>query len=156
MNVRCPTCHRRETWSGPDDTVQQPGGSRRPSEHPEIVAWKILKRSRAGELGPMVGPCPVCGLPMVGDPGAPTPSLAWTLNLPDGPVRVEHDALHGAPDEAALEARLEKAYGWKLEIKPGAFLFQTFVISASAIPIFLLWVWACVFTFYFITNVFAH
>lgn len=154
VRVRCPTCHRAEVWAGPTPTVELPGGARKPAVHPEIASWRILAAARAGETGPVVAECPVCGLPMVAEKGADLPFVPWTLHTKAGDVLVTADRIDGATDAAALTARLEQDYGWKLEIKPLSFLFQGGLVVFGALPIFLLWVWAVVFTSWFLINFF--
>ena len=86
-----------------------PGGVRSPAEHPELAAWRVLLRSRHGELGAVVGPCDGCGMPLV---ATGLPSQPWALQLPGGSVVVAEqiDMDGGSLSEEQLTARMEAAY----------------------------------------------
>lgn len=136
MQVWCPSCHRRES-RGPDGiTVELAGGSRRPSEHPTLAAWRTLRKARQGGRI-VVGAC-VCGQPMLADP--PAPGVPWTLETPDGPVQVGSDLVgpDGPLDEDAAEALLEGHFRERLALRPGVAAFRTGLIVMMLAPV-LLW-----------------
>lgn len=114
FDVACPTCHHRARWSAPGEVVEvlQEGGSRRAAVPEALASWRIWRQARAGATGPVVGPCPACGLPIPAvEPGAPWVDGA-TLATPIGAVRVAADGvwIDGAvADPADVDARLEAA-----------------------------------------------
>lgn len=101
---------RLETHTDGATTVVAPGGHRRPAEPEGIASWRIVRAAIEG--GPaVIGPCPACGLPMIGDPG---PSATWTIALPDGVITIADGLITGPSgplslDEAeqAIESALE-------------------------------------------------
>jgi len=116
VEVRCATCLYRARMSADGAVVQelQEGGVRAPDPHPTLVAWRTWARSRAGELGPVVGRCPRCDMPLIAESAGLAPSEPWTLDSPRGPVRVGADELVGptgpltdAQAEASLASQLE-------------------------------------------------
>jgi len=137
MNVRCTSCHRKERRDGDALTVELAGGLRRPTEHPTLAAWKTLRKARHDD-SIVVGPC-VCGQPLLGD--GPGDSVPWTLDTPDGPIRVDREITgpNGPLDEDAAEALLERHFGWRLALKPGLALFQGTLMMAMLGPM-MLWV----------------
>jgi hypothetical protein len=151
IEVWCPTCHRREAWSDGERRVLQEGGRRRAPDHPDLAAWRVIARSRAGELGPVVARCPACGSPMVASRGAALPAVHWHFDLPEGPVDLPTD--QDAPPE--LGARLETLHRPRWVFAPGRTLFTGCLISALLGP-FLAWLFSIVYTTWFIANVFAH
>ncbi len=151
MTVRCATCLRAERWTGADRAVEVAGGRRRPAEHPELAAWRVLRGALEGRTGPVVAACAGCGQPMVAGGSGPA-AIRWTLALPDGEVVVGDGlALDGAPatpDE--VEARLVAAYGERVE--PARAAFSAVALTAMAVP-FALWGVALFVVLWFLYNV---
>lgn len=132
--------------------VRKPGGQRRPDPPAERVAWRVLLRSRRGEIGPVVGACEGCGQPMVADDRSATHGL-WRIRIPDGDVVVA-EQIRGpsgevwSDDEAhqRIEAALHEP------IRPIERLFEGALLTTMAVPI-LLWMSAVVMVFWFLLNV---
>ena len=146
MIIRCLSCHRRERLEEGHRLVESPGGSRRPTMHPELAAWRTLRAGRAGETDPVVDRCTACQQPMIG----PGKAIPWTIHTPEGDVEVA-DALTGPKGPMTLDEAdfwIEEQLRERLEIKPGLFLFQASVLSTMLVPL-ALWVFAviCFFTF---------
>lgn len=148
QRVYCPTCLHEQRWSGDTHEVTNAGGKRRPHNHPQLAAWRVILNARNG--GPaVVAACP-CGLPLVGDPGA---SIPWQLALPDGAINVAAvlTGPSGALTEAEVTAALESAY--RERIKPMQAVFQTAVLTPMILP-FVLWGLMLWTTAYFLYNAF--
>lgn len=104
--VRCPTCFHRARWSAPDhvDQVLVEGGARRPAGHSSLAAWEVLRRVLDGELGPVIGRCPHCAMPLVAeDEGLPALD-AWSLPSPDGTVIVTPEGIRGPDGPLTVDA----------------------------------------------------
>ncbi len=153
VSVSCPTCHRQEVWTDGVRAVILPGGARRPAEHRELAAYRVVARSRAGDLGPIVGPCPACGGPLTASAGAALPVVPWRFRLPTGEAQVDAMGTHGAADFDDLGAQLEAAYAARWQVAPGRLAFQLFVIPLALVPV-LVWMWSVVFTTWFLSNFF--
>lgn len=134
------------------------GGSRRPSVHPQLAAWRTLVDAHAGRTGPVVAACAACGQPMVATTEG-LPSIEWTVQTPDGPVTVKRHGLRGPrgeldwneanelieehyPDEIALGDYIGPAAvlraGW---VALMAFPAVVWVGAALMVAVFLLNVW---------------
>lgn len=116
MNVRCSCCHREELWTlgpGGETAIQvvRDGGGRRPSEAAPLAAWRVLRRSREGRSGVVVGVCAACRQPLVAPPGEGAP-VPWVLATPGGDVSVGAQIIgpHGVVDADAAEAFLESQF----------------------------------------------
>lgn len=169
--VRCPTCHREERWSadaGGPKVVWTPGGSRRPAEHPSLAAWRILRRARDRQSGPVVAVCEGCGQPMVGE-GTALPALtSWTLQTPAGPLTVDPSARGdgglqgpaGALTAEAAEAWLVEQVGERFRVSdytnPRAVFQGVFLVVLGVIlgVIFLIWLGAATFLSQFLYGMF--
>lgn len=149
--VRCAGCHREERWDEVGRHVLIPGGHRRPAEAQPLAAWRIVARSLAGELGPVVAECPACGLPMTAEPGSALPTWSWRFDLPDGPVTADAGVLVPPTSPEALTARLEELHRRPWEFRPATWAFQGGVIGLMGVPI-LLWIFGMIFTAFFLIN----
>lgn len=125
-----------------------PGGSRR-VEAPERAAVATLVESAAGRVGPVVGPCPRCGQPMVGDAGAAAvPSAVGDVVLgADGVLRVAGEVASG--DEAIRWAAAR--YPAEVEAGGGRLLriVQVMMVLAMVTPL-LVWVFSVTFVSLFL------
>jgi hypothetical protein len=143
------SCHRVEAWDAAGHHVRVPGGQRRPVEHPQLAAWRVVARSLAGELGPIVGECAGCGLPLTAEPGSDLPGWSWQFDLPEGPVTVLDGRFVPPTDD--LGGRLERLHrrGWN--IRPATWLFQGSLMTLMLAPL-ALWVFAVVYVSFFLVN----
>ena len=114
-HVRCPTCFHEARWDAEGAVIEElvEGGVRRPAPHPNLAAFRVWARSRAGELGPVVGACPHCAMPVVLEEGELPADAPWTLDTPLGPYIVGADVLRGPKgplDVASAEVVLSELY----------------------------------------------
>jgi hypothetical protein len=157
FEVACPTCHHRARWSAPGEVVEvlQEGGSRRAAVPEALASWRIWRAARAGATGPVVGPCPACGLPLPAvAPGAPGIGSA-TLTTPIGEVRVADDGvwLDGVvadPDD--VDARLEAALAPRISASDVFDVRNAFALAFLAMlgTITLIWLVAALFLIRFV------
>ena len=134
MIVTCPCCLRREERTARGTTVIQ-AGARRPAD-PAREAWSVVSRSLAGELGPVVGPCPTCGQPLVGEAGADPGAVEIALGEitlavgADGTLRGPAGVLTVAEADALVEAAAPH------HTKPRLLeLFQVSLLSFLVVPL---------------------
>lgn len=129
------------------------GGSRRPTVHPELAAWRIVAASLDGAEGVVVGACPACGQPLVGAAGAER--APWTIHLPKGdPITVAADGTLAATTREQADLTIRAAYptGFVLsDLAPGLALFQGSLLTLMLAPV-LLWVLAVLSVFVFLTH----
>ncbi|MFT7520297.1 MAG: hypothetical protein ACI9MC_002442, partial [Kiritimatiellia bacterium] len=110
VDVHCPTCHYRAQITVIDGTIEVvkvsiEGGARRPSSHRSIAAWHVWRRARDGELGPVVGACSKCSMPLVAETQGPW-AEPWTLDVPAGDVVVGQSQVTG-PDGDMTDEQAE-------------------------------------------------
>jgi hypothetical protein len=98
--VRCPSCHREERVRDGAREVVIEGGQRRPDGSPQQAALETLLASVRGELPPVVGACPACGQPMVGD----EPRAAYAIPVEGGAVTLADGELVGPSGPIGPEA----------------------------------------------------
>lgn len=155
MIVRCPSCFRSERWVGPDREVLAEGGARRlEGAHP---TWDVLRRIRAGTLGPAVGACSACGRPMVVAEGKPAMSLtSWPLVTLMGTVDVP---LRDVPIRTPAGDLENTSFTiWLGEREPPAALHRDTIGGVSQLALVLVvaivpiagWLWAAAFLAIFI------
>ena len=147
--VHCPSCHRRERWDNGQREVESPGGARVPAGHPELAAWRTLRAALQGESAPVVGRCPACDQPMIGEATA----VPWTIHTPEGDLVVD-GVLTGPKGKMTVDEAnfwVEEQLRERIEVKPGLWLFQASVMSTMLVPIGL-WVFALVCFLTFIVN----
>lgn len=127
---------------------------RQPEGHPSWVAFLVWLRSRRGELGPVVGACPACTMPLVGESGRLPPDAPWTLETPRGPLRIGAEELVGP--SGPMDA--EQAEAWMREqLVPRAveqladprLLFVAVVVGILAL-IALVWLGAALYVLNFL------
>jgi hypothetical protein len=145
--ARCRACFRVEDRSVDPPIEVAPGGSRR-VEAPERAAVATLVESASGRVGPVVGPCPRCGQPMVGDAGAvAVPSAVGDVALgADGVLRVAGEAASG--EEAIRWA----AVRYPGEVESGGRVLravQVVMVLTMVAPI-LVWVFSVAFVSLFL------
>lgn len=110
--VRCASCHRVERWEEGVVHVELPGGSRRPAAAAPRVAFEALAAHLAGEQGPPVGRCSVCGQPLMLVQGE-APVIDWVVPLPDGEVTFSEGRLTCGDQPIGVdevERRVKAAY----------------------------------------------
>jgi len=87
FEVRCPACHRVETWDAEPEPhrveVRLEGGSRRPIDPLPLAAWTTLAGTLRSPRQQAFGPCPACGQPLVAHTTEVAPR-AYRLEL-EGP-----------------------------------------------------------------------
>ena len=156
--VDCGSCHRRERWASGRVDVILPGGQRRPTVHPTWNAWRILKRVRHGDLGPVVGACSACGQPLV----ASGPALAlpeWMLETPLGNVAVgaELEDPNGTMSEEDVDRFLEGQFrqSWARHLETESWFGGVAGILLFAVPFFL-WLVAMSFAVSFMFGALSH
>lgn len=126
------------------------GGARRAAEAPALAAWRILRRSRQGELGPVVAACSRCSQPMVAPVGSALPAVEeWRLSTPAGDLvlgerLVLPDGTEVGPEAAErwLERELHEGLAW--DQLPGAVL-RGMSCSLVALLIGTVWIMAALF-----------
>jgi hypothetical protein len=149
--VRCRCCFRSERWVGPDHEVLAEGGARRlEGAHP---TWDVLRRVRDGTLGPVMGPCPSCGRPLVLAEGiAVNPLDVWPLETLPGRIEVPLRGDRAIPTPAGPLDTLAFTL-WLGAKEPPAALHRdtigglsqlTLVMLVAIVPI-LGWLWAAAF-----------
>lgn len=149
--VRCPVCFYRARWTSDGETVEvvQEGGVRQPSPHPTLAAWRVWGRSRAGDLGPVVGTCPRCAMPLVAEEDGLEAVAPWTLETPRGPVVVGADVLRG-PSGPLTDVAAEAFFASQFQPDPvreladPRLIFLVVVIAILAI-VALFWLGAALF-----------
>lgn len=104
--VHCPTCFHRALWSSPDqvDEVLVEGGARRASGHPSLAAWDVLRKVLDEDLGPVVGRCPHCAMPLIADGEGLPPLASWSLPSPKGTVLVTPEGIQGPDGPLTVDA----------------------------------------------------
>lgn len=159
--IRCHCCHRVERWHGeappgraaPDRVeVVVPGGERRPREAAPLTAWRLLRRVRQGELGPVVGACEACGQPLVANDTTFPPMDPWEIATPAGPLLVGREIT--GPDgpigeveaERWLEAQFPKA-PWTEHFRGSLPLVMLLPLTAVVFVVFVLSAW---YTWFFL------
>lgn len=155
--VRCRSCHRLERWEGERREVLAEGGSRRPSVHPQLAAWRTLVDAHAGRTGPVVATCAACGQPMVATTEG-LPSIEWTVHTPDGPVTAKRHGLRGPAGELdwnEANALVERHYPEETALRdwvgPAAVLRAGWV-GLMVVPV-VVWVGAAFLVVVFLFNV---
>lgn len=159
VDVRCASCFRTERWVR--DSVKAlclevviEGGDRRPAVAPPLAAWRTLRRSRAGEIGPVVGRCPACGQPMIASDTS-IPSLdTWDLETPGGTVRVGAAIVgpDGPMTDDDAEAFMNRQYPTRwLTDPPSRVAMQLLILPLLVVPM-IVWIAAIVFLFGFLKN----
>lgn len=139
--VHCPSCHRRERWLPDGPLLEQEGGQRQPKGGPELAAWRTIRRSREGELGPVVGRCSACEQPLIATDSACPERAAWTFKTPTGDYTVNGEILgpDGVISAEALETYLSQTYRETVEADPAQTIFTMMVLTFMTVPI-LLWI----------------
>ena len=142
--VTCATCLREERWGPEGSEVLTTGGRRKPTEPSAIAAWRLLRAHIEGRGGPIVGACPGCGQPLVGEMGM-TPAV-WTVEVPGGPYQIGATVQgpEGAVDVVAAEAAILAAH--KPPAQVGKTLFSGMLLTSMLFPLLL---WALAFTTFF-------
>jgi hypothetical protein len=122
----------------------------------ELAAWRVLLRSRRGELGPVIGACTVCGMPATGAPESGTAAVSWTVHTPRGDLAVGSAIIgpDGAlsdeeADRFVTEQLAEPPPTWRRRIVEAA-VISPFVVLI-AIPVFA-WVFGLFFALFFIQG----
>jgi hypothetical protein len=152
--VHCPSCHHRAVWWTNDGLIEvveviQVGGSRQPTTHPTLAAWRTWRASRVGELGPVVGACPACAQPLIADgPGLPA-APPWTLESAAGPFTVSAAALLGPSGQPVADAFVEATLDRELRARFTDQLDSSLIFAGFLLMIFgavaLFWIGAALF-----------
>lgn len=155
--VRCRSCHREERWEGERREVVAEGGSRRPSVHPELAAWRTLVDAHAGRTGPVVAACAACAQPMVAATEG-LPSIEWAIRTPAGPVTVKRHGLRGPRGELDWSEANELIEGfYPDELQLGEWVGPAAVLRAGWVGLMVfpafVWVGAALLVTVFLLNV---
>lgn len=143
MLAVCPTCHRKERWTNGVREVLIEGGARQPASSLEREGFDRVFAASQGEVGPIVGACP-CGLPLVGEAGAPVGD--YLLALPPGELRVSPGGVTLAGEPVDLDALAAKVHvAFPLAVSDGATpterLFAGSLLTMMLFPV-VVWVFA--------------
>jgi hypothetical protein len=126
------------------------GGQRRPPGAPQRAAWETLAASLRGELPPVVGVCPACGQPMVGE----GPRGSYTIPVEGGAVELRADGtVHGPGGPVEPEAAGELVRrSWPDPRPPLAErAFGALVLALMLIPA-LIAAWMMWFVFFYLSH----
>jgi hypothetical protein len=139
--VNCPSCHRQERWQPEGPTVEMEGGQRQPEGHPHLAAWRTVRRSLDGELGPIVGRCSACDQPLVALDSACPETINWTFKTPAGDYQVHKEVLgpSGPIPLDEFDAYMSATYREQPVARPAQTLFTMMVLTLMTVPI-LLWI----------------
>lgn len=140
--MRCPSCHREERVRDGVREVVTEGGRRRPSGSPQAAALETLLASMRGALPPVVGACPACGQPLVGE----EPRAAYTIPVDGGAVTLGGDGeLTGPSGPLGAEAARDLVRrAWPEEATPlaeraFAGIVLLLMLVPAAIGAFMVW-----------------